>query len=213
MGLYDPTKQCYQTSPLPPGTALSQAEIADRLNISHTPVCEAFLILVEDGLPNIYPQKGSFVSLIDIEQVEEARFVRNVPGKAVMKEACENFPDDWLFDLFANLEMQRFCQKEKNYERMYQIDNEFHHIIYKGCSKERIWRHIRKMSYNVDRLRIIRLAAGLSWDTMIHGYERSGACIREKDPARVDEVIEQRLTRAGVGDLSNQPSEYFTRIP
>lgn len=196
---------------LKPGTAISEAEIAEALNISRTPVREAFIILVEDGLLQIYPQKGSFVSLIDIEQAEEACFVRKVLGKAIMKEACEYFPEDCLFDLSANLEMQKFCKKEKNYERMYQLDNEFHQIIYRGCGKGRTWLHIKKMNYNFDRLRIIRLSSELSWDKIIHEHEQLGELIREKESAKVDHVVEQHLPKACVGDISNQPPEYFTQ--
>jgi DNA-binding GntR family transcriptional regulator len=194
---------------LKPGTAISEAEIAETLNISRTPVREAFIILVEDGLLQIYPQKGSFVSLIDIDQAEEACFVRRVLGKAILKEACQNFPEDSLFDLSANLAMQKFCKKENNYERMYQLDNEFHQIIYRGCGKERTWLHIKKMNYNFDRLRIIRLSSGLSWDKIIHEHEQLGELIREKKPTHIDDVIKQHLPKACVGDISNQPPEYF----
>lgn len=140
---------------LTPGLAISETEIADRLKISRTPVREGFIRLVEDGLLEIYSQKGSFISLIDLEQAEEARFARRVLEKAIITQASEHFPEKNLFDLSANLELQKFCQKEKNYERMFELDNEFHRIIYHGCGKERTWLHIRKMNYNFDRLRVL----------------------------------------------------------
>jgi DNA-binding GntR family transcriptional regulator len=193
---------------LKPGTAISEAEIAETLNISRTPVREAFIILVEDGLLQIYPQKGSFVSLIDVEQAEEACFVRKVLGKAVMKEACRYFPEDCLFDLSANLAMQRFCKKEQNYERMYQLDNEFHQIIYRGCGKERTWLHIKKMNYNFDRLRILRLSSS-PWDEIIDEHRKLLQLIIEKNPTEVDKAVDKHL--AGIlidKDVVRNP-EYF----
>lgn len=193
---------------LKPGLVISDLEIADVLNISRTPVREAFIRLVEDGLLEIYPQKGSLISLIDIEQAEEVRFVRRVLEKAIIKEACKFFSEDCLFDLSANVEMQKFCGKEKNYERMFSLDNEFHRIIYRGCGKERIWFHIKKMAYNFDRLRILRLSSS-PWDGIINEHSQIAQLIIEKNPAEVDEVVDKHLTRSLFDKLATQYPEYF----
>jgi DNA-binding GntR family transcriptional regulator len=181
------------------------------LHISRTPVREAFIRLVEAGLLEIYPQRGSFVSLIDIEQAEEACFVRKVVEKAIIKEACESFPENDLFDLSANLAIQNFCKQEKNYEKLFQLDNEFHRIIYRGCGKERVWRHISRMNYNFDRLRIIRLSRGISWDLIIHQHEQIAQLIREKNSAQVDNAVDEHLPKAFVDELTIQHPEYFTQ--
>lgn len=44
--------------------------------MSRTPVREALVRLAQEGLVNIYPQKGTVVSLIDLSAVEEGRFLR-----------------------------------------------------------------------------------------------------------------------------------------
>ncbi len=194
---------------LQPGTTISEAEIAEALNTSRTPIREAFIRLVEDGLLEIYPQRGSFVALIDIEQAEEACFVRKVLGKAVLKEACQSFPDACLLDLDANLARQRLCQKSGDYEQLFQLDTDFHGIIYRGCYKERVWLHIRKMNYNFDRLRIIRLSTGICWDTIISGHERMAQLIRDHDAAQVERVVDEHLPKAFVLECIVQHPEYF----
>ena len=193
---------------LKPGLAISDLEIADVLNISRTPVREAFIRLIEDGLLEVYAQKGSYISLIDMEQAEEARFVRRVLEKAIIKEACEHFREDCLFELSANLEMQKFCTKENNYERMFDLDNEFHRRIYRGCGKERIWFHIKRMNYNFDRLRILRLSSS-SWDEIIDEHSQIARLIIDKNPAKVDETVDIHLTRALIDKVAVRNPEYF----
>ena len=51
-------------SEIPPGTALSEAEIARRFSISRQPVREAFIKLAEEGLLEVRPQRGTFVRKI-----------------------------------------------------------------------------------------------------------------------------------------------------
>ena len=63
---------------LPPGTSISEKEIAEKLQVSRTPVREAFLRLSEDELLNVLPQRGTLVTLIDLEHVDEARFLQVV---------------------------------------------------------------------------------------------------------------------------------------
>ena len=49
-----------------PGEAISEAEIALSYGVSRTPVREAILKLSDEGLLEIYPQSGIFVSRIPI---------------------------------------------------------------------------------------------------------------------------------------------------
>ena len=42
---------------LKPGTTMSTQKIAEKLNVSRTPVREAFIRLQRDGLLDIFPQK------------------------------------------------------------------------------------------------------------------------------------------------------------
>ncbi len=194
---------------LKPGSVISEAEIARALKVSRTPVREAFIRLVEDGLMEIYPQKGSLVPLIDIEQAEEARFVRRVLETAIIREACEHFAEKSRFDLSANIEMQKFCQKQNNYERMFELDNEFHSIIYQGTGKFRVWLHISKMNYNFDRLRIMRLSSS-PWDDILDEHSRLAQIIIDKDAASMAAAINTHLARAVVGEFAfHYPDDYF----
>ena len=76
-----------------PNSRICEADIAKELGLSRTPVREALLELVKNKLVVVYPQKGSFVSKIDYNLVEESRFVRLVLEKAIIDIACY-FPWD-----------------------------------------------------------------------------------------------------------------------
>ena len=61
---------------LAPGTALSRAELADRFELSQTPVRDALLQLAQAGLVDIFPQHATLVSRIDIPSATQAHFLR-----------------------------------------------------------------------------------------------------------------------------------------
>ncbi len=194
---------------LEPGLSMSEATIAQLLDTSRTPVRESFIKLAEDGLVEVISQKGSCVSLIDIDQAEEARFARRILEKAVIKEACHSFLQDCLVDLKANLEMQKLCKRERTYEKMLDLDNDFHRIIYRGCGKEGLWDHQKKIDYNYDRLRAIRLSSQFPWDEIIEEHNHIGELIRNGDGSAVEKAVEKHLTRSLFDTLVTKYPEYF----
>lgn len=76
---------------LPPGTAMSEQELSGILNVSRTPVREAFIRLSQKGLLEILPQRGTFVSKIHTEQLAEFRFFRVTLERAIVELACQDF--------------------------------------------------------------------------------------------------------------------------
>lgn len=62
---------------LKPGTMISEQDIANELNLSRTPVHEAMQELSTTKIIEILPQRGSYVSKIDMALVDEAVFMRS----------------------------------------------------------------------------------------------------------------------------------------
>ena len=56
---------------LAPGTTVSTQELAAKLQVSRTPVREAFIRLQKEDLVEITPQKGTMVSRIDLTRAEK----------------------------------------------------------------------------------------------------------------------------------------------
>src|SRR3954449_9198984 len=74
---------------LRPGARLSENELAARFGTSRAPVREALIRLVEDGLIEVRPQRGSFVTPISLRAMERARFVREALEAAIVRRAAE----------------------------------------------------------------------------------------------------------------------------
>jgi DNA-binding GntR family transcriptional regulator len=196
---------------LRPGQTLSEAEIGGILRVSRTPVREAFIRLAEDGLLEIHPQRGSYVTLIDPGRAAEARFLRSVAEKAILKEACRAFPERALFELNANVEMQKFCCRERNYEKMFQLDNEFHGILFRGCGKERLWHHLKKFDSDLDRLRMLKLSAKYDWGEIVGHHERIAKLVGSRKPGAVEALMDRHLDPGHLEKLVDQYQEYIRR--
>ncbi|QHZ46448.1 GntR family transcriptional regulator [Bacillus sp. NSP9.1] len=191
--VYDWLKEDIMKFRLTPGTHISEKEISERYEVSRTPVREAFLQLSREGLLEIYPQKGTRVSLIDLHLVEEARFMRENLEKAVAELACENFPEQAVIELEHNLNMQQLSMKQKNYESLFDLDEAFHKTIFDGCQKSNIWSVIQQMNVPFRRIRFLRLAADFNWDTIYSQHAAILEAIKSKQPSEARRIAEEHL--------------------
>ncbi|MDF2689370.1 MAG: GntR family transcriptional regulator, partial [Microvirga sp.] len=109
---------------LPPGEPLSENELAQELGVSRTPVRESLILLREEGLVQVFPQIGSFVSLVDLGRVAEAQFVREAIECASLNDlAVDAAGIAGLRDILAS---QRDAEAKGDVEEFFRLDEDFH---------------------------------------------------------------------------------------
>lgn len=209
--VYELLKENIISLKLEPGRSISEKEISDMLHVSRTPVREAFVKLTQDGLLEIYPQRGTFVSLIDMKHVEEARFIREQLERAAVREACGQFSADGLHKLAANLDMQQHSAAENDYNRLFELDEQFHHTIVTGSGKELIWSVIQHMKVHINRVRVLSLAANYDWDLILQHHVNIYEAIKRRDEQAADHAMGQHLRKLTFeqDELKKQYQAYF----
>lgn len=135
---------------LPPGSAMSEQEVADLLKTSRTPVREAFIHLGQDHLLDILPQRGTFVARLHTQMIREARFMR-----VVMEEACQGFPESCLRQLYEILERQQKAADAGDKRAFFKADNAFHETVFSGCGRPHIWQTLMRASLDYSRARVL----------------------------------------------------------
>ena len=138
---------------LEPGRLLSENEIGQQLGVSRAPIREAFSQLASQKLVEIQPQRGTFVTLIDYEYVEEVRFLRSVVEKEIAGMACGCLTEEYEDQLEENLVLQDFCLRKKNFQRFLKLDKSFHKLLFDCCGKQVIYDLIEQVIPAFDRQR------------------------------------------------------------
>lgn len=140
-----------------PGTLISEQDIADELGLSRTPVHEALQELSRTRIIEVRPQRGSFVNLIDMDLIEESLFMRSTLESAITETACENATIQQLQELEENLTLQIFYLEKNNLEKIMELDNSFHEMMYKITNKMQCYYIVKTMNIHYDRFRELRL--------------------------------------------------------
>lgn len=196
---------------LVPGAALSEQEIANLLNVSRTPVREAFIQLAREELLDIMPQKGTYVSLIDLSSVEESKFLRETLESAVIELACQTFPPDALFELQSSIALQELCLQEENFERFYELDEAMHKIIFVGCKKGRIWAMMQQLHSHYNRVRRMNVFDRHYLPPVLEQHKELVRAIREQNVELGTRTIKLHLNkvRIDIPDLLRDFGQYF----
>ncbi|MFD2656982.1 GntR family transcriptional regulator [Gracilibacillus thailandensis] len=194
-----------------PGEKISEKDVALHYNVSKTPVREAFLKLAEEELIKIYPQRYTAVSKIDLDLVEEGRFLRENIECAIVKEACNKLNDDYFMHLELNLKLQQFCIEKGSYQELFGLDEEFHRLLFEMCNKLRIWKLMRSMNSHFDRLRVLRLASNHDWKILFDQHTRIFDNISSGQPEKAEKVMldHLNLVHFETKELKKQYLDYF----
>lgn len=142
-----------------PGTPLNEKALTERFGVSRTPVREALIRLVEDGLVNIYPQSGTFVAPIPTSLIPEAVVIRKaLEGATVEKAAaCATAQDATrLDDILAR---QRFLADRQDMNGFHEADEAFHETIASIAGFPGIWNYLKPVKVQIDRARRMTLPA------------------------------------------------------
>lgn len=179
---------------LEPGSRISENELATELGLSRTPVREALIELSKGQIVEIYPQKGSFVSRIDWNLVEEAQFMRLTLERAVIRLACQGLEEEKIQGLEKKVKLQQFYLENDEISELLKLDNQFHKELFTITNKSHIYRLMSNMILHFDRVRTLRTKA-VDQMYVIEDHMNILDAIRMKDPDKGEKAMEQHLTR------------------
>ncbi len=176
-----------------PGSLIGEQEIANTLNLSRTPIHEAFLELSKSKIIEIFPQKGCFVSYIEPELINESRFLRKCIESAVLEEACDVASAEDIDELEEIIHLQEFYN-DKNKEKFLELDNEFHKIFYRICNKMQCYYMVSLMSLHFDRVRSLSLHA-VKDHKIIEDHKSILDAVKKKDKTAVRAAFMKHMSR------------------
>jgi GntR family transcriptional regulator, rspAB operon transcriptional repressor len=181
------------TMRLRPAERLSENELAARFRTSRAPVREALIRLVEDGLIDVRPQRGSFVSRISLKAMERARFVREALEVAIIRSVAEQGVPDAIR---AELEdaIARQLEARNDPEKFTELDDFFHRGFARAASLNSVWDVIEREKAQFDRVRYLSLPASTPVDVLVKQHRAILSAAVEKRPAAAEKAVRTHMS-------------------
>lgn len=178
---------------LPPGTKMSEADVAQIMGVSRQPVRDAFYRLSVLGFLTIRPQRATVVSAISEQAVMQARFIRSAIEAETVRIACEVLSEADIAALDAVLEAQKIAVEARDAPLFHALDDQFHREICERTGHAYAWDIIRENKAHMDRVRFLSLsfASTNAYDDHLQVM----AALRARDANRAMTEMRQHLSR------------------
>lgn len=126
-----------------PGTKLQEQHVARQLEVSATPVREAFRRMERDGFIEIVPYCGAVVKGLDYEEIMDAYACRSTLELMAVREAIHKITDEQL-ELLVRL--SRSASSEDDFIRTSEASSHFHQTIYQAAGNQVLIRLMDSLS-------------------------------------------------------------------
>jgi DNA-binding GntR family transcriptional regulator len=136
---------------LPPGAELTEFEIAERLQMSKTPVREALARLQFEGLVRAYPRRGYQVEPVRVSDINDIFDARIVLEAGAIAYAVKHVSAKELDDLDRLARSSSDNDYLSDLERSQQVNNAFHESIALASRNIRLHRMVAQTIKELER--------------------------------------------------------------
>ncbi len=125
-----------------PGEQMSAGKIAGRLGVSRSPVMDAFKQLAADGLVEIVPRRGTFVTLLTSDDVGELFEIRTLIEEYAADRLLDSGKIDEYLERVAGplqgMEQSILDGEFENYDSFMDNDRKFHFQLVEMTGNQRL---------------------------------------------------------------------------
>lgn len=178
---------------LTPGMRLSEHDIAEQYALSRQPVREAFIRLAAEGLLEVRPQRGTFVTLINMGWVLDTRFIRESVEADIIRLAAHHAQPGDVMRLNQIIARQAALLPGDN-PGLVALDEEFHSALAAIAGKTLVWVHLQSLKIHLDRVRHL-ISAVTPHAVMLDQHRGIVAAVAANDPARAEQAMRHHLRR------------------
>jgi len=136
-----------------PGAPVVEKDICAALGMSRTPVREAVQKLAEEGLVNVIPHSGTYVSHISFQVAEEGFIIRRALEIESVRRAAQRYTEADGVRLDALVQRMRQLIESGQLDRYLDEDDALHAAIAQMSGMPRIWKFITLAKVHLDRMR------------------------------------------------------------
>ncbi|WP_028604429.1 GntR family transcriptional regulator [Ottowia thiooxydans] len=135
------------------GEQVSEAQLAQLMNVSKTPVREALLRLKSEGLVEIHPQRGTFVFRLSTKEVAHLCQFRAMIETEALREAMHARPKALVKRLAVLVKSMRTAEQAQDMSALAQLDMDFHWALLALCENDYLRAGYELLRYQLNALR------------------------------------------------------------
>ena len=194
-----------------PGSPIREKDLSEQMEVSRTPIREALLQLEKEGLVEIYPQSGTRISKISMEEVRESHFIREAMESATVRFAAQQGDSEFHNQLNSRLQEFKDSLDTAEKDRLFELDELFHKTIAEFCFPNRLWKITNIAKSHIDRVRHLTLPLPKRIYEIADEHQRVADFIIRYQPDKAVKAIQDHLNVifTDIERIRAEHAEYF----
>src|SRR4051812_41246289 len=191
---YELIKQRLLNNEYPPGSFLSERQLAENLGMSKTPVKGALERLESEGFISVSPQQGIVVRELSVREIADQYEIRAALESYTVRTVAGRLTPDQVAKVRANLAAQARLRGTGEVPRGVELDAEFHNQFAEFLGNGEILRVVGQLRERMQLVvtQVFRLCPGRI-DTSYHEHAAIADAVIGGDGVRAAELIVRHL--------------------
>ena len=183
---------------LKPGQRIRERQLAEKLNVSRTPLREAIKILVSEKLVESSPNRGAVVADLEPENIRELLQVLAALEALGGRLVTENATDEQISEIQAlHFEMlAAFCRKDKL--AYFKLNQAIHKSIMLASGNSALVETHEQLNARVYRFRYLSNQRNEKWHEAVDEHEKIVQALEARDSERLEQLLSQHLGRTWI---------------
>ncbi len=193
---------------------LSRVELAEKYEVSQTPVREAMQQLEQDGLVQVFPQSRTVVSKIDVAQLKEAHFLRFAVECEISRHLAKAGDPARTAKARTIVRMQAALGGNTEEADLFNgLDEAFHESLYAALGHSNLHRLIKSRSGHMARARRLELPSEGKMQSITEAHQAILDTIESGDEMAAVAAVQEHLsgTISHIGALIDANPDYFRK--
>ena len=186
-------RQAIITGELKLGTRLRETELSHSLNISRSPIREAFRMLESEGLVQISPNKGAFVTQLSEKDLKDIYELRKLLEVHAIRIACSRVTQEDLEELKAVIKEMERSLELKDYIGYLKSSHEFHECFIKKCENERLFNLFRVLRNSILAIQIFAYSYPERSSDSLEEHRKILSALLKRNPDKAEEYLNKHL--------------------
>ena len=196
-----------------PGELISEGDLCAVYDTTRHTVRGALAVLKERGFIEVFPQRGTFVSLIDLNYINDILFLREAIEQETVHRIIENDTNEKLIDdLKACVKKQKALDNPKeDPDKFFALDFEFHELLLSAIGRPKLMALYEDELLHVRRWRNIEVGTMKRIDDLPGEHQMIIDAIEKKDAEAARDILNIHIDSvARYGDeMKKKYPEYF----
>lgn len=175
---------------------LKEVAIGEEMGVSRTPVREAFRQLELEGLIQIIPNKGAYVTGITEKDVKDIYMIRSLLEGLCARWATEHITKEQMEEMEENVYLARFHAEKGHLDQLTELDNRFHEIMYEACDSKMLEHQLKDFHQYVLRVRKKTLSSANRGPKSNEEHTQIMEAIRSGDADLAEQLANRHMINA-----------------